>query len=275
MKLIADSGSTKTDWLIVGDGIVVERFSTSGLNPSIMGLERFGEVLRDELAPRVWGVDVTEVEFYGAGCTEDKVAAVRGVMAELLPSARDIVVESDMMGACRAVCGDKEGIVAILGTGSNSCLYDGRAIVMSIPSLGFILGDEGSGAALGRLFLNALLKRRVARRVEDAFAKEFALTKEDILARVYEGRDVNVFLASFAQFVRRWSIEDGVRELIVDNFRLFFANNIRQYERRNLLVYCVGSMAHYFSDCLEDAAEAEGYQLGEIVKSPIERLLPR
>ncbi len=272
MKIIADSGSTKTDWALISDHEVVERFLTSGLNPMVMGLERFKEVLQAELLPRIWGMDISHVDFYGAGCTEEMCPHVRDILAEFVPSATSIVVESDLLGACRAVLGEEEGIVAILGTGSNSCLYNGHSIVENIPSLGYILGDEGSGAALGKMFLNAVLRNRLPRDITNAFQKEFSLSRADILHRVYQKEGTNVFLASFAPFIRSWSSEETVKELIKENFRMFFSHNIRQYGRGDLSVYCVGSMAHHFSDCLREVATMEGFNLGCILRSPIDNL---
>ncbi len=272
MKIIADGGSTKTDWALVSEGKVVERFSTSGANPVVMGLEHFKGVMQAELLPQIRSVEVNEIEFYGAGCTDEMSPGVRDIFLEAVPSATRIVVESDLLGACRAICGNDEGIVAILGTGSNSCLYDGRSIVANTPPLGFILGDEGSGAALGKLFLNALLKKRLPQSVWKAFEKEFSLSYADILRRVYQERNSNVFLASFAPFVCSWSSEETVNELIKENFRKFFSNNIRQYGRQDLSVNCVGSIAHHFADCLKQAAEAEGVHLGQVLRSPIDKL---
>ncbi len=275
MKLIADSGSTKTDWVILSDDVLVERFSTSGLNPIVMGIERFKKVVQAEMLPRIWSVEIDHIEFYGAGCTVEMQTVVKDYLKEVVPSAEEIIVDSDLMGACRAICGDKEGIVAILGTGSNSCLYDGKNIVAHTPSLGYILGDEGSGAALGKAFLNALLKKRLPQVVEEAFSKEFSLTEKDVLEKIYQGTEANTFLASFAPFIRFWSSNDSVRALIIENFRLFLRNNISQYGRTNLFIHCVGSTAHYFSDCLEEAVEAEGYHLGQVLRSPIDNLIPR
>ncbi len=272
MKILADSGSTKTDWALMRDNVVERYFCTSGLNPVVMGVERFEEVIRTELSDFIRGVEISRVEFYGAGCTREMAPLVRDVLTKLMPTATDIVVESDLMGACRAVCGEDVGIVAILGTGSNSCLYDGEKIVENVPSLGYVLGDEGSGAALGKMFLNALLRGQLPLRVSTAFEREFSLSRADILYNVYQNECANWFLANFAPFVRSWSKEESVRKLIVENFRAFFTKNIYQYGRRDLSVYCVGGMAYHFADCLLEVAEAEGFHIRKILRSPIDNL---
>ncbi|MCD7714135.1 MAG: ATPase [Prevotella sp.] len=272
MKIIADSGSTKTEWLVADGNKPVERFVTSGLNPLVLGIDSFRESLRNELLPRLWGYAITQVEFYGAGCTPEMEAEVSKVFTDLL-GATDIIVKSDLIGACRALCKGQEGIVAILGTGSNSCLFDGEKIVSQTPSLGYILGDEGSGAALGRLFLNALYKGRLPAHIGEAFRNATGLAQSDIILRVYRQPRANTFLASFAPFLKQWCGERAVRDLIVSNFRDFFRVNIRPYRRPDLPVGCVGSIALHFSPMLREAAQREGYAVGDIVSSPLYSLL--
>ncbi len=269
MTLLSDSGSTKTAWQITSGSTIVKRFETSGLNPVVMGLERFRAMLEKELLPETRGLDITEVEFYGAGCTPAMIPQVEDVISSLLPSALKVTAGSDLLGAARALCGTREGIAAILGTGSNSCLYDGRDIIMNTPALGYILGDEGSGAVLGRMFLNALLKKRLPEPVVRDFTEETHLTQADIIERVYRTEAPNRFLASMAPFIRRHTDIQEVREIVVGNFRRFFACNIRPYGRPDLSVACVGSIAVHFKDCLEEAARLEGFTLGEIRKSPL------
>ncbi len=269
MFLLSDSGSTKTAWQITDGDRLVKQFQTSGLNPSVMGIARFSELLKAELSAEIDGLEITEVEFYGAGCTADMVPLVSEVLASLCPTAVNITVGSDLLGAARALCVGREGIAAILGTGSNSCLYDGQKIVMNTPALGFILGDEGSGAVLGRLFLNALLKNRLPKEVSQAFAEETGLKQKDIIEKVYRGEAPNRFLASLAPFIRRHADKAEIRQIVVDNFRAFFKNNILPYRRPDLPVSCLGSIAFCFRDCLEEAARAEGVTLGEIRKSPL------
>ncbi len=271
MTLIADSGSTRTDWVIADGDAVVARFTTSGLNPAVMGIDRCRALLAAELLPHIRGVALTTVAFYGAGCTPALCPAMRDCLAALLPMAT-ITVASDLVGACRAVCGTGEGIVAILGTGSNSCLYDGQTIIARTPSLGYILWDEGSGAALGTLFLRALLRAQLPTAVAEAFTTAYALTTDELLARVYRAPQANTFLASLAPFLRQWSGEAAVYELIMTNFRNFFARHIRPYGRGDLPVHCVGGVAYHFADILSAAAAAEGFTLGTICAAPLAAL---
>ncbi len=273
MKLIADSGSTKTDWKVLENGQLKKQFQTAGLNPVVMGIVRFSEILSVQLLTELQDFTITEVEFYGAGCTVEAIPEVRSVFVKLLPTAQNITVASDMLGAARSVCRQEEGIVAILGTGSNSCLYDGKAIVANTPPLGFILGDEGSGAVLGRLFLNALLKNRLPEEVMRDFIAKFGLSRQDVITRVYRGEAPNRFLASLSPFIKKHLHISPVREIVVQNFRNFFSNNLCQYQRPDLAVHCVGSMVFYYRAELEEAAQMEGFAIGNVIKSPIGGLL--
>ncbi len=271
--LFADGGSTKTEWAVVRDSRLLSRFTTCGMNPFLMGVARCEEVLREALLPQIQGLAIDGVRYYGAGCVDRVLRDMRECFAALLPAARDILVASDLLGACHATCCGEEALVAILGTGSNSCYFDGTTIVRRIPSLGFILGDEGSGAALGRLFLNALLKGRLPHAIEEAFRAEYALSESDILARVYHAPQPNTFLASFAPFIHRWAADDSVQRLITANFRLFFEHNILPYQCPALPVHCVGSIAHHFSPFLRRVAHDEGCRLGTVVRSPLEQFI--
>ncbi len=272
MRLICDSGSTKTDWLIVGSGSAVTRFSTCGLNPSVMGIERVNTILKSDLVPHLEGMDITDVEFYGAGCTQDIIPEMQRLLSELIPTAQHILVASDILGAAKAVCGREKGIAAILGTGANSCLFDGEKIVSNTPSLGFILGDEGSGAVLGRLFLNAVLKGLLPDSITETFSEETGLTQADIIEKVYRSATPNRFLASMSPFIHRHLDISELQSLVVTNFRNFFSHNIRQYGHPELPVNCVGSMAYFFSEQLHEAAKQEGVTIGKILRSPIDGL---
>ncbi len=275
MKIIADGGSTKTDWAIFDGGELVARFKTEGTNPTVMGTARFKETIERELLPNTHGYDIREIEFYGAGCTEYVLPEVRNIFQQAVPTADKITIGSDLIGACRATGKREECIVAILGTGSNSCLYDGRNITRHVPSLGFILSDEGSGAALGKLFLNALLKGRLPRRLKEELFAEMKLTENEIMHRIYHDRRPNTFLASFAPFLCERRADRDIRKIIIGNFRQFLALDIRQYGRNDLLVYFTGGIAYYFADCLKEAAEEENYNIGRITRSPLDEIIAR
>ncbi len=272
MRLICDSGSTKTDWLVAGSESAVTRFSTCGLNPSVMGTDRVKDILQSDLIPHLEGLDITDVEFYGAGCTQDIIPEMQRLLAKLIPTAQHILVASDVLGAAKAVCGREKGIAAILGTGANSCLFDGEKIVRNTPALGFILGDEGSGAVLGRLFLNALFKGLLPGSAAKAFSEETGLTQSDIIEKVYRSATPNRFLASMSPFIHRHLDISELRVLVVTNFRNFFSHNIQQYGHPELPVNCVGSMAFFFSEQLSEAAQKEGFTIGRVLRSPIDGL---
>lgn len=275
MILIADSGSTKTDWCVAYGGSVMCSVSTQGINPFHQDEQTISSILREELltADGNVGKDISQVYFYGSGCREECVPMMTRVLADAFPEAERIEAHSDLLGAARAVCGAGEGVACILGTGANSCLYDGCRIVMNTPPLGYILGDEGSGAVLGRLFINALYKGGLPAAVLSDFECETGLTMSDVIRRVYREPLANRFLASFAPFVHRHLSLPAVRAIVVDNFRMFFRRNVVQYGRQDLPVGAVGSIACHFSAELSEAARAEGFTMGRIKKSPMEGLV--
>ena len=278
MILLADSGSTKTDWVLTGGEGKVLR--TQGLNPIHMNERQMSQILRAELLPQL-GERVSLIDavyFYGAGVRaemEEKMARVLSESMADAPFAKNgqVAACSDLLGAARALCGHSEGIACILGTGANSCLYDGCSIIANTPALGYVLGDEGSGAVLGRLFLNALFKGRLPKELIEEFRAWAGTTLSDVIDRVYRQPLANRWLASLAPFIHEHLDDEGVRALVVDNFVSFFRNNLDPYERKDLEVSAVGSVAWHFRDCLEEAAGVCGYRLGKVVKTPIEGLM--
>lgn len=274
MKLIADSGSTKTDWCLIDGGVEVWHRNTQGINPIVQAPDKINAVLKGELClPEEYAAYVTDVFFYGAGCREDMVSMMEGLLKRAMPGIGSISVCSDLLAAARALCGNKEGIACILGTGANSCLYDGISITANTPALGYILGDEGSGAVLGKLFVNALFKGRLSADIREAFEAETQLTVTDIINKVYRQPMPNRFLASLSLFISRHIDAPALHRLVVGNFRSFLANNIRPYNRPDLPVNAIGSMAYHYRDCLEEAARAEEMTIGTVMKSPMEGLV--
>ena len=278
MVLIADSGSTKTDWVLVGGETKV--FRTQGLNPIHMTERQMSQIIRAELLPQLGGnvSSIDAVFFYGAGVRADMEAKMEQVLAAAIHQAPfaengNVSASSDLLGAARALCGQSEGIACILGTGSNSCLYDGRSIARNTPALGYVLGDEGSGAVLGRLFLNALFKGRLSEKLMEEFCSWEKTTLSGVIERVYRTPLANRWLASLAPFIHEHLSDEGVRPLVVENFVSFFRNNLDAYGRKDLEVSAVGSVAWHFRDCLEEAAQACGYRLGKVLKTPIEGLV--
>lgn len=273
MILIADSGSTKTDWCAVDEGRAVLRASTQGINPFHQDETTILNVINDELLPQLGEFLPDKIYFYGSGCREEQSEAMERLLAKLFPYCTTISACGDLLAAARAVCGDNKGIACIMGTGANSCLYDGEKIVMNTPPLGYILGDEGSGAVLGKLFINAIFKDKLPASVRDRFLAEYELTLSDIISKVYREPLANRFLASTSFFIRKNLDVEAIRQLVVDNFRSHFRNNVNQYGRRDLKVGAIGSVAYYYADLLREAAQAEGYQTGEIMRSPMDGLV--
>lgn len=273
MILIADSGSTKTDWALVKKGKTL-LFQTQGLNPYHQDEESILEVLRTEVKPRMQGAIPHEIYFYGAGCNAEAAPRMQACLHEVFPKA-EIEVESDLLGAARALCKNEPGIACILGTGSNSCVYDGEKIVKNIPPLGYILGDEGSGAALGRLFLNNIYKNSIYEEARKVFEEDSGLTYADVIDRVYRKPMANRFLASLAMFVSIYKEEYAeLQDLIVQNFEDFFNKNVREYHLRlSLDVHCVGGLAYFFKRELLKAARLGNYHIGRILERPIDGLI--
>lgn len=276
LTLIADSGSTKTDWCVLSSDGTHRMVSTQGINPVHQDLETIERILVDELMVNMGEAkdDVAKVFFYGAGCTGSFALIVNNVLKELFGNLTSCEVSSDLLGAARALCGDEEGIACILGTGSNSCLYDGKGIVANIPPLGYILGDEGSGAVLGRKLLNALFKGEFSSTLRDMFLKEMSLDYGMIIEKVYRQPMANRFLASLSPFISRHiSDHHELEELVVEHFREFLRKNVVRYMRNELPVNAVGSIAWYYRSQLMKAVSAESLKMGTILKSPIEGLL--
>ena len=273
MILIADSGSTKTDWALQSASGSVTHFHTQGINPFHQDPTVIAEILRRELLPQLDPNCVSCVCFYGSGVRPEQAPVMTTLLQAAFPQAKQVEAHSDLLGAARALCGHNFGIASILGTGANSCLYDGERIVSNTPALGYILGDEGSGGVLGKHFLHELYKGILSDNIRSDFEHEYGLTMSDVIQRVYREPMPNRFLASLAPFVHRHLSDAAVAHLVMANFRDFFRYNIRPYGHPEIPVSFVGSIAWYFRDQLSGAAEAEGFRLGKILPSPIEGLI--
>lgn len=269
--LIADSGSTKTDWCLTENGTPLLRLRTKGLNPVLQTEEELAGELQD-LGHRLGDVRPTAIHFYGAGCIPSRIAVVEEALAQALPGAR-IEVGSDMLGAARSLCGHRAGIACILGTGSNSCLYDGQKIVANVSPLGFILGDEGSGAVLGRLLVGSLLKNQLSPGLKEEFLAKYALTPADIIERVYRCPFPNRFLAGFSPFLAEHLDDEGIHRLVLNSFRDFLRRNVKQYDWQTYEAHFCGSIAFHYQKILAEAAALEGIRIGQIMQSPLEGLV--
>ena len=276
MRLIADSGSTKTDWVMMNDAGICRRFQTQGINPFHQSEDDVTAILRYELLPQLSCSTASQplkVSFYGSGVRVELEPLMERLLRQALPQAMAVEAHGDLLGAARAVCGESEGIACILGTGANSGLYDGRQLVANTPPLGYILGDEGSGAVLGIRFLNALYKGFMPVSLMTDFQHDINMPMADIINRVYRQPLANRFLASLSPFIHRHLATPQVRTLVVGCLREFFSRNVRQYQRTDLPVGFVGSIASSYADCLKEAAMAEGFVLGRVMKSPMEGLV--
>ncbi len=270
-KLIADSGSTKTDWLLLAENNARLRATTQGINPYMLTAEQIERILCDELLPQLGEQRPETIEFYGAGCRGEAAESVKNVLRKCF-DIDSVTVESDMLGAARALCGGDEGIACILGTGSNSCLYDGEKIAANVPCLGFILGDEGSGAVLGRRLVSDAVKGALPECVVAALWEACPGGVDEVLRRVYKETFPNRFLASLAPVLYRFRREPAVHQLLVDEFKRFFLRNTAHYQRPDLPVNFVGSIAYYFQEELREAALACGQRTGRILRTPMEAL---
>ena len=277
MKLIADSGSTKTDWCLFDiNDKVKSRLATQGINPFHMSEDTILGIIRDELLPQLDSVcsSIEEIEFYGAGCTVAKIPVMKALLSEVFPSAKNVVVGSDMLGAARGICGHEPGIACILGTGSNSCSYDGKNLVKNVSPLGFILGDEGSGAVLGKLLLGDILKNQMPQHIIKRFFEKYNTTQAEIIDKVYRQPKPNTFLASFVPFLEENIEEPAIYALVLNSFRSFLQRNVKQYENWDKLpIGFNGSIAHFYRKPLEEALKLEGMNLGRIVQAPMAALV--
>lgn len=282
ITLIVDSGSTKTSWCFAflpdtksADG--ARTVTTEGLNPAVMSAEEVEEKIAKALnhclqSLSISAADVENVFFYGAGCISGRAGVVSESISSILVDAR-IYVADDLLGAARALCGHKAGIACILGTGSNSCLYDGKNIVAHTPALGYVLGDEGSGAVLGRKFLNAVLKQTLPENIRKRFLQESGLDMAEVINRVYRSPAPNRFLASMSKYIHGYLDEKEVRDIVIDNFEDFIRNNILAYGDKFRTINVVGSIAYHYKEQLTEAASRNGFQIGKIIKNPIEGLI--
>ena len=218
---------------------------------------------------------IDEVYYYGAGCLFDNICNnVRNAISRNLPSAKKIMVDTDLLAAARAVCGNEPGIACILGTGSNSCYYDGEKIVDNVSPLGYILGDEGSGAVLGKLLVGDVLKKQMPQHLIDKFMAQYSLTPQVIIENVYRKPNANRFLASLSPFLAENIEEPSVHRLVLNAFKSFFVRNVENYkDYRELPVNFVGSIAVNYREVLEEAAKALYINIGKIIKSPMEGLV--
>ena len=272
MILIADSGSTKTDWCVIERGRSLLRFQTRGMNPFFQTEEEMGKEIESGLLPALKDLTPSAVYFYGAGCAfPEKNEMIRRAINRYLPVS--VEVGSDLLAAARALCGREPGIACILGTGSNSCQYDGKKLVKKVPPLGFMLGDEGAGSVLGRLLVSDVLKNQLPPALCQAFFEEYRLTQDVVLEKVYRQPFPNRFLASLSPFLLKHIEEPSIWQLVCKSFTDFFTRNVMQYEYLKYPVHFVGSIAWYYQAQLKVVARRLDLEIGVIKQSPLPGLI--
>lgn len=269
MILIADSGASKIDWRLLQKDGTIGQASAPGFNPYYQPIEDLNNGVREALLPQVTE-KVDKIFFYGAGVSSEKnQLAIREILEQYFPEA-EIEIGWDLLAAARALCGHEPGIACILGTGSNSCLYDGDKIIDNVANLGWILADEGSGAYMGKRIVIDYLREKMPEALSAQFKQRFPFHREEILERIYQGEKPSAFLASFARFIFQHLKENYCYQLVYDCFSEFYENNIMKYANyKTLKVHFTGSIAFYFCDVLRQVGNDKGITVKNIMEGPI------
>ena len=274
MFAISDGGSSKADWKVVSPEGQVSSLTTTGFNPNYAGVSEIENILRDELLPGIPGAHLSEINYYGAGCwDQSRRKVVSSALQSVFPLAK-IHIDHDLLAASRATCWDQPGIACILGTGSNSMLYDGKNEVDNVTNLGFLLGDEGSGSHIGKELVKAYFYREMPPELTPIMKQAFKKGRIEILDRIYAKGIPAAYLASFTQLFSKQKEHPFVKQLIKDCFVEFLRRHVCKYDgHQNLSVSFVGSIAFHFKEILSDALSEMGLKEGVILKKPIEKLL--
>lgn len=272
-KLIADSGATKCEWCLITNGkkkIII----TQGISPYFLNQEQIIVLLKQELLSKIKDVVVNEVFYYGTGLSNiNNVKIMKTALKKLFPNAK-IEANHDLLAAARALCGNKKGIACILGTGSNSCYYNGKKIIKNSPGLGYILGDEGSGAYLGKKVVQYYLYKTYDEELMTRFEKYFNTDKTEILENVYKKPLANRYLASFTNFLADNRGHYMIENIIEDGLNDFYFNHLYKYRESWILpINFVGSVAFGFKDVLKDLCNTYELELGIVLKKPMEGLI--
>lgn len=272
--LLADSGATKSEWCLVGPGKRRKIVFTQGISPYFLNAAQIESIIRNELLPSIRNAEVEEVHYYGTGCSNpDNARLVKKAIGRVFTSAQ-VQVTHDLMAAARALCGTNKGIACILGTGSNSCYFDGRKIVRNSPGLGYVLGDEGSGAYLGKKVLQYYLYHTFDEDLRYRFDTKYATNAVDILESVYKKPFPNRYLATFALFLSENRGHFMIENIIEDGLNDFFFTHLCKYgESWKHPINFVGGIAHAFSDVITDLAQGYEFEIGSILKNPMEGLI--
>ncbi|MDZ4823851.1 MAG: ATPase [Flavobacteriales bacterium] len=275
MILIADSGSTKCDWALIDEkGSRLGDFETTGLNPYFHDEEKIENALRENNSLSITSKDITHVFFYGAGSSNEEMCAImkRG-LARVFSSA-EILVEHDLLGSAMATYDGESCISCILGTGSNSCFFDGKKVYEEVPSLAYILGDEASGSYFGKILLREYFYKQLPEDLRDDFEKAYAPTKSEIISKIYREPNANTYLAGFMKFIGEHRDHPHVMNWVTEGMKHFIQIHVKCFSNwKEVPVHFVGSIGHYFEHCLRNAAKQEGIRLGRIIQKPIDGLV--
>ncbi|MFA8449294.1 MAG: ATPase [Bacteroidales bacterium] len=275
MILIADSGSTKTDWVLLKKGKPTELLQTDGYNPYYYGVEKIELIVGDQLIRQIEDANaVKAIYFYGSGCSSpENIEKVSSPLRRFFPLAH-VKVFHDLLGAAHALLGKNEGIACILGTGSNTCLFDGSKIIEQVPSLGYLYGDEGSGTYLGCAFIRAYLAELMPKELVKQFEREYNLDQLKVLKESYNNPNPNKFMAKFPHFIKDHIDHPYMREMVKSNFSDFYNHQIARYESCHILpISFVGSIAYHFHDLLNETALEYNFVIGKIIQKPIHGLI--
>ena len=273
VKLIADSGATKCEWCLIANG-KKKKLLTTGISPYFLNEEQIYLLLQKQLVPKLKDAVINEVHFYGTGLSnQNNVELLKTVLKKTFKKAK-ISVETDLMAAARALCGREKGIACILGTGSNSCFYNGRKMIKNSPGIGYILGDEGSGAYLGKKVIQHYLYQTFDEELMTSFEKRFLTSPIEILENVYKKPLANRYLASFAIFLPENIGHYMIENIIEDGLNEFFFTHIYKYkESWTHPINFIGSIAYGFKDILQELCNGYELELGKVMKAPIKGLI--
>jgi N-acetylglucosamine kinase-like BadF-type ATPase len=273
VTLIADSGATKCEWCLLEKG-KKKKITTTGISPYFLNATQIEELLIKQLLPKLKNDKINEVHFYGTGLSnQNNVLILKSVLKNLFKKAK-ISIETDLIAAARALCGKEKGIACILGTGSNSCFYNGRKMIKNSPGIGYILGDEGSGSYLGKKVIQYYLYQTFDEELMTSFEKRFLTNPIEILENVYKKPMANRYLASFAIFLAENRGHYMIENIIEDGLNDFFFTHIYKYkESWTHPINFIGSVAYGFKDVLQELCSSYELELGKVMKAPMKGLI--
>ncbi len=274
MLLVADSGATKTAWILIDQNGYPHESSTMGFSPFFHSEQDILIALGSSAALSEWATKVNHIRYFGAGCSSpDRNAKIHNALSAFFVQTPDIVVEHDLLGSVWATCGNDSGMSCILGTGSNACYYDGTQIHEAVPSLDYILGDEGSGAYFGKHLVANFLYKRLPDDLQAAFATEYQLDKEQALNRVYRQPHPKVWLASFTKFLKMYETHPYIHAVLLSGLGEFLDTRVVIFpNHRDTITHFVGSIAYHFQTALKEACAERQITIGKIIKEPIYEL---